>query len=201
MPLCSWLAPHPDVRPPAIVKSVKGRLQHALRPVFYVDFRRNFRLTAVGENRGEVIEKYVAGQLNHHSLAPNGLSEFQLEFDEVDLNQPIQSAHGQYILALHVVLVHAERWRIANRTFLSISRDAILSAAKKKRHRVSRLSLLPDHLHFTLACGYETSPEEVALSYMNNIAYKHGMLRMWMNSFYVGTIGPYDMNAVRENSK
>ncbi|TWU04322.1 hypothetical protein Pla52n_23620 [Stieleria varia] len=46
---------------------------------------------------------------------------------------------------------------------------------------------------------YESSPEQIALSYMNNVAFRHGMLHLWMNSFYVGTIGRYDMDAVRRS--
>ncbi|WP_342190349.1 hypothetical protein Pla52nx_001249 [Stieleria varia] len=97
------------------------------------------------------------------------------------------------------MLVHAERWRTAQPDFLRVTRDAILGAARKKHHRVARLALLPDHVHFTLAMDYESSPEQIALSYMNNVAFRHGMLHLWMNSFYVGTIGRYDMDAVRRS--
>ena len=36
---------------------------------------------------------------------------------------------------------------------------------------------------------------------MNQVAAAHGGLRFWMDSFYVGTIGPYDMRAVRKGEK
>jgi len=57
---------------------------------------------------------------------------------------------------------------------------------------------LPDHVHFTLGVGYGQSVFEIVLSYMNQVAAAHWGLRLWMDSFYVGTIGPYDMGAVRK---
>ncbi|MDZ4851087.1 MAG: hypothetical protein SGI77_17505 [Pirellulaceae bacterium] len=195
------LSTTPSVAPPQIVRVVKGRLQHLLRSEFPVEYRRNFRLTSVGDANLATVEAYVAKQAEHHQLAdPRSqqlMTEFQLTFPDVDLAEPLNSAHGQYVTALHIVLVHAERWRTAEPTFHTITRDAILSAASKKAHRLSRLSIVADHVHFTLRIGYEMSPAVVALSYMNNIAFRHGMLRMWMESFYVGTIGAYDMEAVR----
>ncbi|MEZ6031921.1 MAG: transposase [Planctomycetaceae bacterium] len=197
------LSTQPAVVPPAIVKSIKGRLQTVLRPLAAVGFRRNFRLTSVGEVSVQVVENYVAQQLEHHPLAshrdPQLLERFLLTFDNVDLTEPQNSSHGQYVLALHIVLVHGSRWRTAEPAFLEKTRDAILTAAAKKQHRISRLSLLPDHVHFTLKIRYEVSPAEVALSYMNNIAFRHGMLNLWMPSYYAGTIGPYDMNTIRRN--
>jgi hypothetical protein len=62
-------------------------------------------------------------------------------------------------------------------------------------------TLLPDHPHATLACGFEQSPEEVALGYMNNLAFAHGMKPLFCGSFYVGTFGQYDMGAIRRADK
>jgi REP element-mobilizing transposase RayT len=191
----------PKVAPPAIVKSIKGRLQHTMRPLMHVAFRRNFRLTSVGESSLADVEQYVAKQLDHHALADprteEALRDFQLVFPSVDLSGPVNSAHGQYAIALHIVLVHAERWRTASTNYLSVTRDAVLAVAERKAHRLSRLALLPDHVHFTVGSDYESGPADIALSYMNNIAYKHEMSRLFMDSYYVGTIGAYNMEAVR----
>jgi REP element-mobilizing transposase RayT len=191
----------PSTNPPAIVKSVKGRLTHVLRDICTIDFRRNFRLTTVGDAKATEIENYVANQLDHHRLASDvsqeRMREFTVCFDDADLIAPVNSSHGQYVIALHVVLVHAARWRTAERDFLLRTQNAILATARKKEQTISRLSLLPDHLHFTLKFGYEMSPLDVVLPYMNNIAFMHGMSPVLMESYYAGTIGPYDMNAVR----
>jgi REP element-mobilizing transposase RayT len=191
----------PAVPPPQIVKSVKGRLQHTLRPVAACEFRRNFRLTSLGDARLEIVEDYVARQLIRHPLADGASSQsmeqFQMTYPDTDLSQPVNSAHGQYVIALHIVLVHAERWRTCEASFHTVTKDAIHATAAKKGHRISRIAILADHVHLTAGVGYQASPSEVVLAYMNNVAYRHAMLRMWIDSFYVGTIGPYDMAAVR----
>ncbi len=196
------LSTEPSASPPDIVKSVKGRLQTILRPELKVAYRRNFRLTSVGDARIEVVENYVAAQLAHHrnsfTTATTKFESIQYEDKSVDLSTPINSAHGQYLLALHIVLVHAERFRIGELKTLGLTKESILRQAAEYQHRISRLAILPDHVHFTLGVGYDQSAVEIVLSYMNQVAAAHGGLRLWMDSFYVGSIGPYDMGAVRK---
>lgn len=195
------LSTPPKVALPQIVKSVKGRLQNAIQDQVPQAFRRNFRLTSVGDTNRETVEAYVADQLGHHRMADDRVqqvfSEFQFEFPEVDLSAPVRSAHAEYAYNLHLVLVHAERWCEIRRERLQKTANMIRSAASAKRDQLSRLSVLADHLHVTLRPHYERSPQEVALSYMNNIAFAHGMNKMFSFSFYVGTFGEYDMSAIR----
>lgn len=196
------LSTEPIASPPDIVKSVKGRLQTILRPELIVAYRRNFRLTSVGDASIEVVENYVAAQLAHHRSSfaadPTKFESLQYEDRSIDLSVPVNSAHGQYLIALHIVLVHAERFRIGDRKFLGLTKDFILRHAVENQHRISRLAILPDHVHFTVGVGYGQSACEIVLSYMNQVAAAHGGLKLWMDSFYVGTIGPYDMGAVRK---
>jgi REP element-mobilizing transposase RayT len=198
--LLFMLSTQPSVTPPEIVKSVKGRLQHLLRPSVPNAFRRNFSLTSVGEARRDVVESYVASQLGHHSIADQRVAarfkDFQFVFPDVNPAADQFSSHGRYVYGLHLVLVHESRWREIRNEQLTVTCDMFFSAARQKRHRLSRLALLPDHLHATLGCGYEESPEEVALGYMNNVAYAHGMKPVFCASYYVGTFGEYDLGAV-----
>ena len=195
------LSTQPDVSPPQIVKSVKGRLQNAIQASTPQAFRRNFRLTSLGDANRETVEAYVAGQLGHHHMADERvdrmLADFQFEFPEVDLRQPQRSAHGEYLYNLHVVLVHAERWNEVRRERMQTTSNMIVRCARTKEHRLSRLSLLADHIHLTLSVPYETAPGDVALGYMNNIAFAHGMTALFSSSYYVGTFGEYDMSVVR----
>ncbi len=194
------LSTKPDVPPPQIVKSVKGRLQNLLQGTHPKAFRRNFSLNSLGDVRREVVEAYVADQLGHHGMADprvqQQLEEFQLTFSDVDLSQPQFSAHGQYIYNLHLVLVHNDDWCEVRRDRLEATRDMIIKAACSKEHRLSRVSLFADHLHITMGCSYKTSPQEVAISYLNNLAFVHGMKEVYRYGYYVGTFGEYDMGAV-----
>ncbi len=195
------LSTKPHVAPPAIVKSVKGRLQHLIRATHGDAFRRNFSLTSIGSASRDAVEAYVADQLGHHRMADSRvlerLARFQLTFDEVDLSQPIFSSHGHYHYNLHLVLVHDRRWCEVREQWLEATRDMAIKVAKKKGHRLSRLALLADHLHLTLGVHYAESPGDVALCYLNNLAYAHGMQAVYQFGYYVGTFGEYDMGAVR----
>lgn len=195
------LSTRPDVAPQSIVKSVKGRLQNLLRPAAPDAFQRNFMLTSLGDVSRDAVERYVAGQLQHHRMADEQvqrkLEEFQLDFPEIDLADPQASAHGCYLCNLHLVLVHESRWHEIAKGSLEITRDMVLRVAKKKGHRLSRASILTDHLHLTLGFSWTESPQDVALSYLNNLAFAHGMRALYMPSYYVGTFGEYDMGAVR----
>jgi REP element-mobilizing transposase RayT len=197
------ISTRPDVSPPQIVKSVKGRLQNAIREHVPKAFRRNFRLTSLGAANRESIEAYVAGQLGHHRMADprvdRMLEDFQFEFPEVDLSQTQRSAHGEYLYNLHVVLVHEERWHEVDRDRLRLTADMIFRSARAKHHQLPRVALLTDHIHLTLGVPYEMAPCDIALSYMNNIAFAHGMAAMFSMSYYVGTFGEYDMQAVRRS--
>lgn len=195
------LSTKPHVTPPAVVKSVKGRLQNRLLETHPTAFRRNFSLTSVGEARRDVVESYVANQLGHHRMADprvqDRLARFQLSFPNVNLDDPQFSSHGRYVYNLHLVLVHESRWCELQEERLEITRNMIVRVAAKKRHRLSRVAILADHVHLTLGCSPGESPEDVALAYLNNLAFAHGMKPVFQFGFYVGTFGGYDLGAVR----
>lgn len=195
------LSSKPHVKPSSIVRAVKGRVVSILREA-NINWRRNFRLTSVGDANSDTVENYVAKQIFHHRenytlSQAERLLNYQWSDPRVDLNAPIFSSHSQYLLAMHVVLVHAERFSINASSFIEKTQRAILATAAKKGHSISRIGMLSDHVHFALQFDYETCPQDAVLAYMNNISFCHGMIRLWMDSFYVGTIGPYDMDAVR----
>lgn len=197
-----FLSTQPEVAPPEIVKSVKGRLQHAIQMTTPNAFRRNFLLTSVGEAKRQVVEDYVASQLDHHRMVDKRvdavLKNFQLEFPEVDLSQIQTTAHGAYLYNLHLVLVHSGRWNEVQEEELARSRDMVLRVARNKGHRISRLAILSDHMHFVVGAPPASAPQEVALSYLNNLAYAHGMKELYSQSYYAGTVGEYDAWAIRE---
>lgn len=72
----------------------------------------------------------------------------------------------------------------------------IESVAAKYGHRISRVGLLDDHVHLTLGCIVDQSPQDIALKYLNNCAYAIGMKPVFQFGYYAGTIGEYDRGAV-----
>lgn len=190
----------PHVAPKDLIRSVKGRLQHELRHQVPKALQRNYCLRGIGAATREVVEEYVTSQLDHHPMVDprvqQRLTRFQQSYPEVDLKQPQFSAHGKYWYNLHLVLVNDERWMEIREKVLETLFATIERAAAKHSHRVSRLALLPDHVHLTLGCGIGDSPEEVAIGYLNNCAYAIGMKPLYQYSYYVGTFGEYDRGAV-----
>jgi REP element-mobilizing transposase RayT len=183
-----------------MVQRVKGRLQHLLQSHGYNSFRRNYCLRSIGSTRREVVDRYLASQLDHHQVTDPRvkalLSKYQIHDPLVDLSRPRFTAHAQYWYNLHLVLVNEQRHRETSDCYFSALNTWIRRIAKAKNHRLARGALLPDHLHLTLGCGLESSPEEVALSYLNNLAYALGMKHVFRNSYFVGTFGEYDLGVV-----
>lgn len=196
------LSTTPTISPSEIIKSVKGRLQHLLQSKIPKAFRRNYWITSVGDARTDVVENYITEQLGHHQMADERVQtmfkNYVEEFPQVDLNDPQSSAHGRYVYNLHLVLQHTDRWSDVNEARLDQSKARIHAAAEKHGHRLSRLAILADHVHLALGCQVTESPEEVALSYMNNLAHVHGMQARFSYSYYVGTFGKYDIGAIRK---
>ena len=114
----------------------------------------------------------------------------------MDLTAPQFSSHGRYIYALHVVVLHEQSCCLVGQQQLAVTRDMVLKVSRNKHHGLSRAGVVADHIHLTLRCPFDQSPEQIALGYLNNLAYADGMTPLYRFGYYVGTIGPYDMGAI-----
>jgi len=188
------------VSPAALIWSVKGRLQNLVNQHRPKAFQRNYSVRSIGSAKRTVVENYVADQLGHHRMADpkvqQRLARFQKTYPDVELSKPCFSSHGQYWYNLHVAVVNEERWTEIREDVLQKLNDMIEGVASKHGYRLSRVGLLADHIHMTLGCPIDRSPEEVALGYLNNCAYACGMKPVFQFSYYVGTFGEYDRGAV-----
>jgi len=197
-----FVSTQPSVSPSQLIRSVKGRLQNIVGAKRPKALQRNYALRSIGAATRIVVEDYVAGQLDHHQMADpqiqQRMEKYQLIYPDVDLSQTITSAHGQYWYNLHLTIVNRERWNQISDRLLSGLVCMIESAAKKHRHRLSRLAVLTDHMHFTIGCPIDQSPDEIALGYLNNAAFVYGMKPVFQYGYYVGTIGEYDRGAIAE---
>ena len=111
-----------------------------------------------------------------------------------------ESRSGRYWYDLHVVLVTQERTRTTDIESLEVVRDTSVRIAAKKGYRVSRLSVMPDHLHVALRGDIEHSPQDIALAFLNNLSHVMGRNPIWQYGYYAGTFGEYDMGAVRRHA-
>ena len=74
----------------------------------------------------------------------------------------------------------------------------VVGVAKKHGHALSRAALLADHLHLALGGNIRLSPEEIALSYLNNLAFANDMQPFIQHGYFGGTFGEYDLGAIRQ---
>ncbi|MCU0962480.1 MAG: transposase [Pirellulaceae bacterium] len=191
----------PQVTPASIVKSVKGRLQHAVREEVPRVWRRNYRLVSVGDSNCATLEAYVARQPQHHQMADPRVQEhieaIQFHDPAVDLTAVQYSLHGQYIANLQLVFENCDRLSDIRPAYLQETRDTVVRVSRKKGYGLSRMGVAANHFHVLLGCGMQQDPLSIALSLMNNIAYVQKMKPVLEFSFYAGTFGTYDLAAVR----
>ena len=187
----------PDVAPERLVWSVKGRLQHAVRRQWPRAFRRNYGLRSIGSATREAVETYVRSQVAHHAMADPRVQEMlravQIDDPSVDLSLPQQNAHARYWYNLHVCFINDGRCMEIRAEPLLRMREMIVKSAAKHGQLLSTAGIVPDHIHLALGCNVQESPAQVALSYMNNLAYACGMKGAFAFGFYVGTFGEYDL--------
>jgi REP element-mobilizing transposase RayT len=174
----------PDVSPSVVAARAKGRLHFALRQAgIKLPLSRKVSVRAVGDNTRRDVEAYVESQVAAAGFVDERfaslLKEFQVANDNVDLSQPAASLHGRYWYNLHLVLVAADRERTVDASRLRAIRDACLRIAAKKGHQVSRLAIMPDHLHLAFRPDIEESPLDVVFAYQNNVAHKLGGRGIW----------------------
>ena len=190
----------PDIAPQLIAQRLKGRLQNLLKETAPSAFQRNYSIRSIGSANRATIAEYLQGQLDHHPSADERvterLQELQIHNADVDLSQPSQTSHAIYWYNLHLVLVNDGRYREVHAEPLQALHDMIEKASAAKTHGLSRAAILPDHIHLALRCRIDESPESVAVSYLNNLAFALGMKQVFRFGYYVGTFGEYDLGAI-----
>jgi REP element-mobilizing transposase RayT len=197
------LSSRPHVAPAQALRSVKGRLQYLLRDRLPRAFRRHYAIHSVGAVTQAVVRNYVHTQLQHHPMADDRvqqrLAASQIHAPDVDLARPRRSSHGEFSHNLHLVFVQRERWHEIRADVLRSLRAMLGAAARKKQHLLADAGLLADHVHLALGCDVAESPLDVALSYLNNLAFAQGMKLVYQLGCYLGTFGAYDLGAIRQH--
>jgi len=192
----------PTVCPILFVGRIKGRLQHALRQSgMSVRFSRKVSFRSLGDNKREQVEAYIAKQVTKERFVDERFSAFMKGFTVADpsarLQDPTETSSGRYWYNLHLVLVTDSRMRFTDERSLNMIGETCDKVAAKKAYRMARRSVMPDHVHLALRGDIEQSPEEIALAFMNNIAFAFGQKAVFRPSYSVCTLGECDMAPVR----
>lgn len=195
------LSTKPNLAIPQITRSLKGRLQYAIREVNPKALKRNYAIQSVGDVNAAAVEQYVATQVNRHPVADPRvqvrLAQLQIDRPNADLSSRRRGSHAEYLYNLHVVFVRRERHRLASLKRIEGVRRMLLAVARKKGHLIRRAGILPDHIHLALGASLQESPADVACGYLNNLSYGEDMQPVYEFGGYLGTFGSYDREAVR----
>lgn len=193
----------PRIAPAQIVRSVKGRWQHLCRAIQPIAFRRNYRITSVGSSNADVLDQYVRKQPIRHRMADPRVQamfeEIQFHDDRVDLTEIKRSSHGEYLYALHIVIESADDWHEIRPKVLAGYCSMLIKSCSKHAWRLYRIGLLANHLHIMVGPSVNDSPDDVALVFMNNMAYSQQMKPVLRFSYYTGSFGEYDRGAIWNN--
>jgi hypothetical protein len=164
-------------------------------------FRRNYRMESVGEVNNRVLQNYVAGQPTRHRMADarvqQRLAAVQYHDENVDLSAVRYSAHGQFVHNLHIVVENTDHLADSREATLVAARQMLVRACAKRGWLLSRVGMASNHLHVLLGCDVAEAPRAIVLSLLNNLAYAQGMTAAYEFSYYVGTFGNYDRDAIR----
>ncbi len=194
----------PDVPPLRIVQRVKGRLQHVVREQFPKALRRHSAIRSVGKVKRDIVQTYVASQLEHHPMANERVrqrfEQYQQSNPTINLGLKRYTSHGVFWHNLHIVLVHWERWRVIEDSRLSAVSEMIAGVSRARGYFLQEAGILPDHVHLLLGCGFGDSPRDVALSFFNNLAFAQGMQPVYQCGGFIGTVGEYDFGGLRAQS-
>jgi putative transposase len=191
----------PSVSPVHLAARAKGRLQHAMRmDDIAANFARNYSIRSLGENIRETVESYISDQVHKADLADpkyrEGLQHCVVENHDLDLSTPTRTSSGVAWYDLHVVFVTADRFRIDSRSTAVKIRDASRRTAADNGYGLSRLSVMPDHMHMLVRGNPRESPQEISLSFQNRTEQAVGNFRLWQFGFYVGTVGDYSLKSI-----
>ena len=145
-------------------------------------FSRKVSVYTVGHNCREDVEAYIASQVDAARFAdpafPDLMKEFTTICGDVDLSLPTESVHGRtgttftWFWSPHsgIGLSTATAFDVARRFFQD---------RRERGYKISRLSVMPDHLHVSLRGNIRHSPQDIALGFQNNLAYALGQVRIW----------------------
>jgi len=191
----------PECVPQVAAQRIKGRLDRAFRTSeIHVKFSRKVTLRSLGYNTSDTVISYVRNQLKHVDLADKRyrdmLADKAIEDKTINLAQPYETNSGRYWYNLHIVFVVANRYRTGSEVILDKMQSACIESAQANNCSLKAVSLMPDHVHIALRGNITMSPQEIGLSFQNNLADAAGRLRYWESSFYVGSFSEYDLSSV-----
>ncbi len=195
----------PEHAPAHVTRTIKGNLAADARRLLELRqiWSRGWFLRSVGSVTADVVRSYVAGQIAHHRALPveqpqeATLARYHADVDSAKLRS---AAHVVFEYNVHVVFGTLRRFDFLDREVSQQLVDYLRFACEKHQWVPWDIEVVWNHVHLFLGLRPADSPQDAALSLMNNSAYflhrrYAGALRdakiesVWQPGFYVRTAG------------
>ena len=190
--------------PSAVTRIVKGNLQAQLRGrVSGRLWSRGWFVRSNGNVCRETVEAYVANQFRNHRAIPIRVpSAFSLPLFKNSSHQDAirTSDHAAYQNNCHFVFCVSSRSELIDSVIGQQMQNYWLQILEREGWDCSTMSILNDHVHFTVSLPLDVSPQTVAFRMLNNAEFWFAKRwsaalqiaevdSLFQSSYYVGTYG------------
>lgn len=190
--------------PSVVTRIVKGNLQSQLRGrVTGKLWSRGWFVRSNGNVCRETVEAYVANQFRNHRAIPIRVpTAFDVPRFKNGSHQVVirTSDHAAYQNNFHFVFCVCRRAELIDSVIGQQLQNFWLQFLEREGWTCSTMSILSDHVHFTLSLPLDVPPETVAFRMINNAEFwfarrwssAFGIAKvnsLFQSSYYVGTYG------------
>ena len=164
-----------------------------------------------GDNTSSELDRYLEHQGEHHGYASRVRSPVWVQAWPVTQADwaALQTAHAVTILRWHLVISTWNRQGVFTREAGRCLCDAWHRQSAAWRIRLSKVSVLPDHIHIAAWSHPTVAPGQLVLGFMSTSSelivadFPHLLIeakvpRLWKPGAYVGTYGDIRKAAVRD---
>jgi len=162
----------PSDSPESITRKIKGNVATELRADGVHNlWSRGWFVRSNGNVTNEIIQTYIANQIEHHRAAPvenrSTMEKCRHHLDE-DIDQIRKSSHAAFQYNVHFVFCVRKRFHFLDPVIGGILVQYLLAVCKRKGWIAWDIEVVWDHVHLLIGLTPTSSPEEVALSLLNN---------------------------------
>lgn len=184
-----------NVSPHTIVQRLRGRLQAVLRRWDAKALAAEDELSSIGTFSQQAVEALLRQQRFYSPPSaptpePSRFVEYRWDDPTVDLNRASEFQNKRYWYNLHVVFTFAEIVCLLNDNELGLVWQTLMRVAQQKQHWLRRAEIQTDSLQACLRGQWMESPEEIALTYLNEFAFSVGQRKVFGDNYLVGTESP-----------
>ncbi len=184
-----------SVSPHSIVQRLRGRLQALLRQWNPKALAAEDEFRCTGTITRQVIEGFILQQRIQSATGVNDpgdrrFAEYCWDDPTIDLNRPSLSQNKHFWYNLHLVFPFVELECNLDDAELALVWQTLKNVSQRKQHWLRQAEIQSEYVHAWLRGQWTESPEEIALTYLNEIAFSLGKRKAFGCNYLVATESP-----------